>query len=431
MTEARLRETLEGRAPGQWELYRKSAESRELSRVLSPSPGRSSSEKQSAEAWRREDGWAARWWEKDLQRFVCASTAEALEREIAGSPLLTTRTETPPPLPRGHRAGESGISAAPPIDPPPDLFDELQRLLAAESRGEALLSRLVARRGRTAERIENGGGLDVWLASSVFDGHAVAVGRKSGHACEARALFRWDADPDIASLARRLSDRATLPLSGRSTPVARGEWLLDPSVGAALLASLAPLLCLGRPLPPWVHRENLFAAPVTVVDDACGDAPFDGEGTPTRRVTVVEAGALRERLSDLRASAAAGSPPTGHGVRTSYRTPPAAAPRRLFFETAGGEAPAQLLSSVRRGLFASALTAPLELDFEGDRYEMEFTGVAIIGGRAQGPVAGARSRGRLSQLLRRIRAVSTDRQFFPRPFPTGAPTLLIERAEFE
>ncbi len=419
MTPERLIERLEGRAPGQWELYRKSADSRELSRAPA---GR-------VDLSRREEGWAARWWEDGFPRFAGASAADRLEREITEAPRVPAGRQPPPPWPEG-RHGDGGAAASAP-DPPPDLFDELHRLLSAESRGEALLSRLTVRRGAAAERIWNGRGLDVAFATAVFDGHAVAIGRKSPRACEARVLFRWEEGPDIVSLARRLCDRATLPLSDRSTPVARGEWLLDPSVGAALLAALTPLLAAGRSVPPWVHREDLFATAVTVVDDARGDAPYDGEGSPTRRVTLVEAGALRERLTDLRACAADGAAPTGHGVRTSYRVPPAPAPRRLFFETAAGEPPAQLLSSVRRGLFASALTAPLEIDFEGDRYEMEFTGVAIIAGRAQGPVAGARSRGRLSQLLRRIRAVATDRQFFPMPFLVGAPTLLVERAEFE
>jgi len=62
---------------------------------------------------------------------------------------------------------------------------------------------------------------------------------------------------------------------------------------------------------------------------------------------------------------------------------------------------------------------------------VEFTGVAVIGGRAQGPVAGVRATGRISQLLRRIAGLSTDRQFFPMPYPAGAPTLFVERADFD
>jgi predicted Zn-dependent protease len=127
----------------------------------------------------------------------------------------------------------------------------------------------------------------------------------------------------------------------------------------------------------------------------------------------------------------ADEPPTGHGVRPSYRTPPRPGPRRLFFETAGGTSPLDLLGRVGRGVFARAATAPVAVDLDRDRYEVEFTGIAIIGGRATEPVAGSRVSGRVSELLQRISAVATDRQFFPMPYPVGAPTILVERVNFE
>jgi predicted Zn-dependent protease len=76
------------------------------------------------------------------------------------------------------------------------------------------------------------------------------------------------------------------------------------------------------------------------------------------------------------------------------------------------------------------LTAPIALDLERDRYAVEFTGVAIAGGRASEPVAGARVSGRISELLARITGVATDRQFFPMPYPVGAPTVLVEKVTF-
>jgi predicted Zn-dependent protease len=103
----------------------------------------------------------------------------------------------------------------------------------------------------------------------------------------------------------------------------------------------------------------------------------------------------------------------------------------VFFETPTPIAPGPLLASVTRGLFAAALTAPVRADLEQDRYEVEFTGIALAGGRAQGPVAGAKAAGRISELLRRITSISSDLQFFPMPFPAGAPTVLVERASFE
>jgi predicted Zn-dependent protease len=413
----RLREQLERRAPGQWELYEKSAESLELETA--------GGERNTAA--RREAGWAARWWEQGAPRFACGSSPENLERALSEASRVKTNAETPPEWP----ASTSAVRKMPgPVEAPPDLHEELQRRISSESRGEARLARLSVRRGASVERIVNGRGLDVSLAGTLLDGRALAIGRKGTRACEARVVFRWEGEPDLESLARRLADGATLPLSDHGTPVDRGEWLLAPSVAAGLLAGLAPLLRAG-PLPKWVHRADLFSPRVSIVDDASADALYDGEGTATRRVALVLEGTLGARLHDLCSARRAGVSPTGHGVRPSYRLPPAPGPRRLFFETSTPASSRELLESVRRGLFASALTAPALLDFEHDRYEVEFTGIAVVGGRAQGPVAGARARGRISQLLRRIGGLSTDRQFFPMPYPAGAPTMLIERADFD
>lgn len=420
MSADRLREELEGRAPGEWELYQKRAESRE--HVASPDSR--------SDACRREHGWAARWWQAGSPRFAAASSPQELEGSIADAGRIATVRAPSPEWPTAQSPlGVSGEKGKP-VEPPPDLFNTLSRLVLAESRGDARLSQLSIRRGASLEQIENARGLDISIVATRLDGVALAIGRRGSRACEARVLFRWEGEPDVESLARRLSDRATLPLSDRPAPVTRGEWLLDPSVAAALLAGIAPVFCV-RTLPKWVSRRQFAAPSVTIADDAIADASCDGEGTPSRRVVLVEKGGLRGRLHDLLSARKTGAKPTGHGVRPSYRTPPAVGPRRLFFETASGTAPLELLSSVKRGLFAAALTAPLRLDLEHDRYEAEFTGISIGAGRAQGPVANARARGQISQLLRRICGVATDGQFFPMPYPVGAPTLLIERAEFE
>lgn len=413
-----LLEQLERCAPGQWELYHKVAESREQ---------RASAHSRRS-AWRREEGWAARWWESGSPRFASASSCEQLGHAIAAARRLAINSAVSHDWP----TGSSPVCEPGAVSEPPDLYESLRQLVSVESRGEAIAAELFVRRGSSSERIRNARGLDVSFRSSVLDGVASAIGRRGSRACEARVVFRWDREPELESLARRLCDRATLPLSDRPTPIARGEWLLDPSIAAAVLAAIAPLFSAEAP-PAWMPRARFGSPLVTIIDDASADAPFDGEGTPTRRLVVVEKGALRARLHDLRSAHQSGQPPTGHGVRPSYRTPPSAGPRRLFFDNDNGTGtpPTELLASVRRGLFASALVAPVRVDLERDRYEVEFTGIAILGGRAQAPVGGARASGRLSEMLRRIAALSTDRQFFPMPYPAGAPTLLIERAEFE
>ncbi len=416
MTADGIAALLAGRAPAAWELYLKQGALREIVRSAADS----------CEISRREEGCAARWWDP-APRFAAAGSPDALRRLVGQGDALPAAPGVIPTWPEGVRPTEGPLA---PLDSCPDLFEELSRLVAAESRGEASLSELAIRQGRSVERVMNAGGLDVAWTADALTGFAAAVGRRGARGCEARTTFRWETGPDLPALARRLCDRATLPLSDRPSPIERGEWLLDVSVTAALLAGLAPLFSRDAPLP-WARRGTMLAPEISVVDDATAQAPFDGEGTRTRRVVLVEGGTLRGRLHDLASARRTGSQSTGHGVRRSYRTPPVRAARRLFFETQQPVPARELLASVRRGLFASALTAPLQCDLENDRYEAQFTGVAIVAGRAQGPVAAARTRGRLSELLRRVAAIGPDREFFPLPDPVGGATLLVERASFE
>jgi len=405
------------RAPGQWELYRKAAESRETEAASSGS----------RIFWRREEGWAARWRRSGTPRFAAGSSPADLLRAIEAADTVAPASAPALDWPARKHAPEASNAA---LDPPPELFEEISRAISAASRGEAVLSTLTLRRGRAEERIVNAAGLDIRQNIRLLDGVATAVGRRGTRAREARIAFRWDDGPDVEAIARRLGDAATLPLSDRPAPFPGGQWLLDAPVGAALLAAFAGLFLAERP-PHWVVRGRFGPSGLSIVDDASADAFADGEGVPSRRVVVAEDGMLVGRLLDLASAAASGHRSTGHGVRPSFRVPPRAGPRRLFFEAATPIAPPDLLKSVSKGLFASALTAPIRVDLSADRYEVEFTGISIVGGRAGGPVAGARAHGRLSELLRRIRALSTDLQFFPSPYPCGSPTILVERANFD
>ncbi|PYQ37636.1 MAG: hypothetical protein DMF55_00020 [Acidobacteria bacterium] len=425
MIDVDLERELERRFPGAWELYRKTADSRELE----------TSAASRHEAWRREEGWAVRWWEGGL-RFATGSDRQRLAAAIPLAGKLPARSEPAPPFPTGGVIPEGGQIPLHPDDPtaavaaPPDVFAPLAQLVSEKSRGEAVLVTLTLRQGRAVEEIRNAAGGRVRMQSSQLDGVARALGRRGPHMCERRSVFRWDAEPDLAGVAGRLADGATLPLAARGPTFSRGAWLLDPAVAASLLAALAPLFCVDT-LPLWVKRGEIASRRVTIADDASADAPCDGEGTPTRRVVLVEDGALVSRLHDLRSARRAGGASTAHGVRPSYRNPPRPGARRLFFETSGGVSPRELLGGVARGIFARALTAPVFVDLEADRYEVEFTGVALIAGRASEPVAGARVSGRISELLTRITQVATDRQFFPMPYPIGAPTVLVERVNFQ
>ncbi|HEX4440728.1 MAG TPA: metallopeptidase TldD-related protein [Thermoanaerobaculia bacterium] len=415
---------LERRAAGRWELYRKSARTRErdggrgLSRITH----------------RAEEGWAARWWDGSPAGmwFAAGSDAGGLAAAMDDAARLPAAEEPPPDWPKNpaRKAAPPEPAEAADADPP-DLAPALSEALAAAGSERIALGSLSLRAGEARERVANAAGLDAAQTLFAFDGVASAIARRGGSARAARAAFRWDpAAPDVDGLARRLAEAASLPLSDRASPFRTGQWLLSPPVAAAVLAAVSPAFC-GERGPSWLAREEAASRAVRIVDDASPESAFDGEGVPSRRMLLVEAGEVVARLFDLRTGRAAGRRSTGHGVRPSFRVPPRCGARRIFLEASEPAAAATLAASVRRGLEARALTAPVRVDLAADRYEVEFTGVSIVAGREQGPLGGARASGRISELLRRIQAAGSDLAFFPLPFPAGSPTLLIERTSFD
>jgi PmbA protein len=170
---------------------------------------------------------------------------------------------------------------------------------------------------------------------------------------------------------------------------------------------------------------------VSVIDDgrlAGGplEAPFDGEGTPTRRTPVVEEGLLLTRLLDRASARVADTEPTGNGVRHSFRDPPSSASTHLSIVP--GEATVeQLLVGLDRGLYVTNLRAVGGRPGGGLAALVE--GVWVERGRAAGAVSRALMVVPRRELLRRVRAVADDLRFHPAGGAVGSPTLLLEPLE--
>ena len=418
-----VREDLVRRAGERWEIYAKHAAASEL-RVVAATR---------EESERREEGYAARWEDGGRAFFAAASSPGLLVEAIAETASLRAGDSGPfPPLPTGDHP-QPGESEAPAL---PDAFEEVAQLLASESKGQARLTSLFVSRGRILERLENGAGFSGGRQRQFGYGNARAVGIASDRRVTADVVFPVDdVHLEGSRIAQALSDRALLPLKGRACPFPRGELLLDPSVSAAMLAETLPLFCGDRHRAllsrRYLDRTGRFGAPVlSLIDDPRGDGPFDAEGTPTRRKEVVAEGIFRARLHDLSSAARAGEAPTGNAQRASFRLPPSAGSALFALEGTRPSSAGELLGSVTRGLYATALSAPPRVDLENDAYRLEVEGWALQGGRARSPVAAAVIRGRLTDFWRSIAGVGTDRRVFPLQSNVAAPTLFLSKAVF-
>ncbi len=419
-----VRDELSLRAGDRWEIYGKRAAASEL-RVAAPVR---------EESERLEEGCAARWEERGQVHFA-AATSPALLSDVIGE---TARfgsgvPGTLPALP----SGTFPQPADPAAPPPADAFEPVAQLLASESKGQARLTSLAVTCGEIVDRIENGAGFSGGRSRRFGYGNARAVGVASERRVTADVVFPVGPGGafDAAKVAQSLADRSLLPLKGRACPFPRGELLLDPSVSAALVAATLPLFCgdahrtlLSR---RYLDRNGRFSAEgVTLVDDPSAEGPFDAEGVPVRRKEVVSEGVFRTRLHDLGSSARAGESPTGNAVRPSFRLPPRPGSALFALEGRRSATAAELLSSVTRGLYATALAAAPRVDLENDAYRLEVEGWALQAGRVRSPVAAATIRGRLSELWKGIGGVGTDRRIFPLQSLVSVPTLFVTKATF-
>ena len=150
----------------------------------------------------------------------------------------------------------------------------------------------------------------------------------------------------------------------------------------------------------------------TVVDD--GTIPFrrgslnlDDEGTPTHRTVLIEKGILKGYLQDRLNASLMGMPLTGNGRRESYAHIPM--PRMTnTFMLAGNSAPADIVHSVKKGLYAVSFGGG-QVDITNGKFVFTAGEAYLIeGGKITRPVRGATLIGSGPDVLKRVSMVGSD-----------------------
>jgi predicted Zn-dependent protease len=188
------------------------------------------------------------------------------------------------------------------------------------------------------------------------------------------------ADLDGAVLGTRAAAKARAGAGPVDLPPGRYEVVLEPT---AVLDVLAILSVYGFGGKAYAERRSFaepgaqqFDSAITIVDDPLGRGglgpPFDIEGTPKRRLALVEAGVTRAVAHDRRTAAEVGAESTGHALHgptgwgphsTNVRlepgpvAPPPAEPGPAFD---GGTA--ALIGGIERGLLVTDLWYTRVLD---------------------------------------------------------------------
>lgn len=227
-------------------------------------------------------------------------------------------------------------------------------------------------------------------------------------------------------------------LAPKLPPSGIHEIVLAPRAAAELVAAISAWVTRGGPAAPAGARragvergERIGASTLTILDDGrlpggVASAPFDGEGTRTRRTVAVERGIVREFLRDLEPGDG-GEGSTGNGVRASFREAPGLRPSNFFIKPGAVSAP-DLLSSVKQGMRISTLGRFPKLAGPESPFAVPFTGRWIQDGRLGAPLGGGYLAGTPREILGEIETIASDLTFFQRGGSFGAPSLLIRRA---
>jgi len=417
----RIAATLGREGMDEVELYRKTGQSRRVE--LGPQG--------LIEVRSQEAGWAVRASGRKGSFFACGTN----EPEPSG----------PWPTASGEALQLPSARAADPVFEPEEVplhveteamsrLETFERELRREL-AEARLVHAILDDGSSEVRLSSSRGIEVvhrQRAAALYLEVAAGGARPVRRALQLAACTA--AEIDFASLARRLGVLLTVMRDGSEGDADGGEMVLAPAAAARLFAGLLPLL-IGPDAWPAARalgdrRSRVGSPRLTVIDDGrlprgVFSAPIDGEGVPTREVTLIDEGHYLQPLLSWREAEPGAATPSGCCRRPSWRQPPEESPSHLYIAPHAETAPAALIGSVERGHYWLD-AGPARVDLDADRFALPVCGFRLSQGRASEPVSSASISGSVSGLLQGILGVGRDLTFVPLGHLSGSPTLLVE-----
>jgi TldD protein len=158
--------------------------------------------------------------------------------------------------------------------------------------------------------------------------------------------------------------------------------------------------------------ERVAAKGVTVVDDGSiqdrrGSLNVDDEGTLSQENVLIEDGILRGYMQDKMNARLMGVSPTGNGRRESYAHLPMPRMTNTFMR-AGEHDPEEILTSVKKGLYAVNFGGG-QVDITSGKFVFSASEAYLIeNGKVTAPVKGATLIGNGPDVMSRIKMIGND-----------------------
>ncbi len=312
------------------------------------------------------------------------------------------------------------------------LVFEAEAIAQGTDRRIAVIERSVFEEKESRLAICNSLGLDVYGQGNYCSLYLYAVAREDGDAqggFGSMSRRRYD-ELDARQVGNEAAQRALRSLKARSMASATLPCVLEPYVAVKFLGLLARMVdgeavLKGKSLLGDKLGRNVAADCLTVVDDATlsgglATFPFDDEGVPAQKQTLIEKGGLKGFLYNNQAAHRAGADSTGHAQRMSYRSLPSISPSNLTI-SAGNVNDKDMLG-VAKGLYVTDLMGLHTANPVSGDFSLGASGMLIENGRLSYPVRGMVVAGNMIQLLQDIEAVGNKLRFYG---SRGAPSLRV------
>jgi PmbA protein len=235
---------------------------------------------------------------------------------------------------------------------------------------------------------------------------------------------------DITSTARQAAKNAVELLHAGSAPTMKCPAVLRNDVVADLVGFLsdsfsAENISKGRSLLAGKHGQRLFSDQITLIDDGLlpggiATSPFDGEGVPSSRTTLIDGGFISGTLYDCYYAQKDSQEPTGNASR-SIKAPPTIGPTNLFLQK-GKKSFEELLRGITRGILITDLMGLHTANAITGDFSLGASGILIENGQLTRPVRGFAVAGNVLDLFKKVTDLGNDFRFFG---SVGAPSLRI------
>ena len=243
----------------------------------------------------------------------------------------------------------------------------------------------------------------------------------------ARSLARLESPEAVGREAAR---RTLRRLGARKVPSAKVPIVLDRTIAASVLDNIFDAAsgdAIYRHSSFLVGKlgEKIAGGNITIIDDGTmpggfGTTPFDGEGVPTRKTTVIENGVLKSYLLNTYTARKLGLHTTGNAARGLAGNPGISSGN--FFLLPGEHSPQQIIAEIKRGFFATEFLGFGVNLVTGD-FSRGASGLWIENGELAFPVEEVTVAGNLKEMLNNISAIGNDLEFRS---STACPTLRID-----